>query len=294
MQTKYSDPNIHFSLEGYRFDALNIVFERFTRTIPSHSHGSGCYEIHCIPTGYGKLEADGAFCEIGPNTVYVTGPHVRHAQTPIPRDPMQEYCIYLKVRSPHTKKMPTPLMDIFLAMPFWYGNDSQGIIVLVKQLFEELERRRTGYLLQAELLLSQLILSLVRSYEQTPGKTKTDSIPDSDSGKSVIIEEYFLYEYSHLSLEELARRLNLSPRQTQRLLLEYYGNTFQQKKAEARMSAAAILLGERDRSITSIAETLGYSSPEHFSSEFKKYYGTSPRSFKNQTSYSSEIATFRK
>ena len=281
MQTKYSDLDIHFKFEGYIVNALNIVFERFTRTIPSHSHGSGCYEIHYIPTGYGKLESEGNFYEIVPNTLYITGPHVKHAQTPILTNPMQEYCIYLKVNKPLKKMTDSPIMDSFLSTVFWYGNDSQGIFPLIKQLFDELEHRRTGYLQEVELLLSQLIIFLVRDYEHSkPAANQSLSRNISDS-KSVIIEEYFLYEYSQLSLDGLADRLKLSARQTQRLLQEYYGKTFQQKKAEARMSAAAILLGEKIRSITSISNALGYSSPEHFSTDFKKYYGTSPRNFRS-------------
>lgn len=302
MRTKYSDLDIHFEFEGFRIDAPNIIFERFTRTIPAHSHGSGCYEIHYIPGGYGKLEADNAFYDIAPGTLYVTGPHVRHAQTPILRDPMQEYCVYLKVHTTAKKKTPSPLMDVFLSTNFWYGNDSQeilshamnsqgvhsremssfGIHFLMKQLFAELERKDTGYLTQAKLLLSQLIVCLVRNYERGARQTELRPARNLQDGKSVIIEEYFLYEYDHLSLDGLADRLGLSQRQTQRLLLEYYGNTFQQKKTEARMSAAAIFLGDKSRSVTSVAEALGYSSPEHFAAEFKKYYGVSPRAFRSR------------
>ena len=97
---------------------------------------------------------------------------------------------------------------------------------------------------------------------------------------SVIIEEYFLYEYRNLSLEELAKRLGRSPRQTQRLLLEYYGKSYQQKKAEAKMSAAALLLADKSKNMASISEELGYSSPEHFSAAFRGYYGTTPREYR--------------
>ena len=65
-------------------------------------------------------------------------------------------------------------------------------------------------------------------------------------------------------LEELAVKLGLGTRQTERLLQKHYGKTFLQKKTEARMSAAAILLTDSSRSITSVAEALGYSSIEHF------------------------------
>ena len=63
--------------------------------------------------------------------------------------------------------------------------------------------------------------------------------------------------------------------------------TILQKKAEARMSAAAILLTDTGKSITAIAEELGYSSIEHFSSAFKHYYHISPRQYRKGAAYHS-------
>ncbi len=64
MKTSYHDIDIHFSVENVKIHALNIVFELFTRTIPTHSHGNHCYEIHYIPAGYGKLVANGQYYDI--------------------------------------------------------------------------------------------------------------------------------------------------------------------------------------------------------------------------------------
>lgn len=284
MKTQYTSIDLHFSLDGIPIHTLNLIFERFTRVIPSHSHGNGCYEIHYIPAGYGRLKADGKYYDISPNTLFVTGPHVEHAQSPLLSDPMQEYCVYFRFPGSSRSKKPSLLMDSFLSTRFWIGQDAQGIHFLMKQLFDELEHHYTGYRNQVELLLSQLIIYLVRNYEQE--KKPEYRLADTNlyNSKSMIIEEYFLYEYRTLSLDVLADRLRLSTRQTQRLLREYYGKTFQQKKAEARMSAASILLGEKNRSIASIAEELGYSSAEHFSSAFKKYYHVSPGSYRRNTS----------
>lgn len=282
MRTLYTDLDIRFTLDNIPVHALNIVFERFTRTIPSHSHGSGCYEIHYIPFGCGKLKSGEQYYDITPNTLFVTGPHVEHAQAPIPDDPMQEYCVYLKIRGVSHPKTASPVMDAFTSLPFWIGEDTQGIHILMKNLFSELEHRYTGYQNQVELLLAQLIICVVRNYEQHRISQTSFAHTNLSHSNSVIIEEYFLYEYQSLSLSVLADKLKLSPRQTQRLLMEYYGKTFQQKKAEARMSAAAILLSDQSRSIASIAEALGYSSAEHFSSAFRSYYGTSPREYRKQ------------
>lgn len=282
MKTLYTNMDIHFSIDNIPVHALNIVFERFTRTIPSHSHGNGCYEIHYIPFGYGKLTANEEHYDIAPNTLYVTGPHIKHAQAPVPPDSMQEYCVYLKIRDTSRQKKISPLMNAFISTPFWIGKDTQGIHSLMRQLFHELEHHYIGYQNQVELLLSQLLICMVRNYEQCQFSHTAFARNNLTDSKSIIIEEYFLYEYHSLSLNVLADRLKLSSRQTQRLLMESYGKSFQQKKTEAKMSAASILLSDKSKSITSIAEELGYSSAEHFSFAFRKYYGTSPREYRKR------------
>lgn len=287
MKTAYTNLNLHFTIGDVPIRALNIIFERFTRPIPSHSHGNGCYEIHFIPDGYGTLQADNRYYDIVPDTLFVTGPHVEHAQTPLLHNPMQEYCVYLKISDSARTKKTSPVMDAFIATPFWFGRDTQNIRALMEKLFFELEKRDLGYQDLVCLLLSQLLIDVVRNFKPCSGSAdhaanealKQDNLAVSTS---VIIEEYFLYEYSSLSLKELSGRLKLSPRQTQRLLQEYYGKSFQQKKTEARMSAATILLADKARTIFSIAEDLGYCSSEHFSSSFRSYYKTSPTEYRKR------------
>ena len=129
-----------------------------------------------------------------------------------------------------------------------------------------------------ESLLRQLLVRLVRNFEEKKGSGRCAGSLITTDKTAVIIEDYFLYEYQNLSLEELAGKLGLGTRQTERLL---------QKKTEARMSAAAILLTDSSRNITSVAEALGYSSIEHFSSAFKNYYQISPRQYRKEGAYHS-------
>lgn len=48
------------------------------------------------------------------------------------------------------------------------------------------------------------------------------------------------------------------------------------------MSAACILLENSDRSISSIAEALGYSTPEQFSVTFKRQYQLTPTEYRKR------------
>lgn len=285
MITRYQDLDISFTIGNTDFHALNLIYEQFHRTIPSHAHGNGSYEIHYISDGYGRALVDGKYYEIMPGTLYVTGPHIEHAQTPLPEHPMCEYCIYLKTEQRRSALEKTSeennLAKTFMETTFWFGQDSQMTGEVITTLFEELKDRHTGWELQAEALLRQIFVKLVRNYEKNMSSKSLVRSHSTDK-TSVIIEEYFLYQYRSLSLEDLARQLGLGTRQTERLLQRQYGKTFLQKKTEARMSAAAILLSSTESSITSIAEEIGYSSIEHFTSAFRNYYGISPRQYRKE------------
>lgn len=285
MLTRLDNFDLHFSLGEYDFHISNIVLERFERSIPRHSHSKNSYEIHYIPFGRGNAVINGNAYDIVPNTLFITGPFVEHSQIPDSGDPMCEYCIYLKTgrtTAPCGSSCEKELAGIFRRTPFWFGQDSQDIHTLMKQLFFELEHRYTGYAVQAQILLKQLIIKLVRNYEGTAQTNSPVDAPSLIDNKYLIIEECFLYEYRTLTLDTLASRLGLGIRQTERLLKIHYGKTFLQKKTEARMSAASILLQNPDLSITQIAEDTGYSCIEHFSASFRRYYGQSATAYRRR------------
>ena len=190
-------------------------------------------------------------------------------------DPLSEYCVYLKLsdEARNVKKVQSPVR-IFRSTDVWYGKDKCGIQRLMKSLFAELAKHDIGYRVAVESIIKQIMIACVRNYPVTDIDTDYTG-PGSNDDQYLTIEEAFLYEHATLTLTALASRLNLSTRQTQRLLMEHYGMNFQSKKTEAKMSAAAIMLQSTDMTVTTIADELGYSSVEHFSSAFKKYYGTS-------------------
>lgn len=283
MRISYNNHNIKFTMDYIDFYAIHFVSDRFIRSIPSHSHSDNSFEIHYIPYGKGKVQIDHKTYQVIPNTLYVTGPHIEHEQIPDKEDPMFEYCIYLKLeKKNYTKKEQKhdSYLESFENTKSWFGQDSKNIHPLMQQIFLELDKKYTGYLKQVETLLQQLIIQLIRNYENIHQLQPQTNSFDLDRSKYLVIEEYFLYEYTDLSLDALSKRLGLSPRQTERLLKQHYSKTFLQKKTEAKMSAASILLMDSNKRITNIALELGYSSVEHFSNAFKRYYHISARDYR--------------
>lgn len=281
---KYRDLDIHFSIEDIDFHTLNISVEKLDHLIPMHSHSKNSYEIHYISYGNGTLRCNENNYELMPGTLYVTGPKVEHEQISAKDDPMTEYCIYLKVQY-DAKAVRGAFVESFLKKVFWLGVGDTIYHEWMKQIISELEQRPAGYELVLKSLLQQVILYLARKYQE---KDELSSNESSSSKSSIandltylIIEEAFLYDYKDVTLKSLSEQIGLGVRQTERLLKLHYQKTFQQKKTEARMSAASSLLRDNTLSISDIAFSLGYSSVEHFSNAFKKYYGSTPSSYRH-------------
>lgn len=282
----YQDRNIVFMMEGESVYVGNIVYERFARSIPMHAHSDNSYEIHYICAGHGKVTVSGKEYDTRPGTLYITGPRIRHSMVPDPEDPLEEYCVYLKLTPGAGSNVAaaTPIR-IFRTATEWYGRDRYGIQALMKSLFAELENEHIGYRAVVESIIKQIIIACVRNCSDAATDNDQKGLLSGDN-QYLAIEEAFLYEYATITLTDLSKRLNLSTRQTQRLLMEHYGMNFQNKKTEAKMSAASLMLTTQDMSVTAIADELGYSSVEHFSSAFKKYYRMSATSYRDAVNQS--------
>jgi len=279
----YDNLNISFPIGSFLCQALKISFEQCLRSFPSHSHSKNSWELHYIAYGKGRITLNHESHDISANSFFITGPHVEHSQFSDPLDPVAEYCVYLTFDPSFSrlKHQENPdFLASFINTYAFIGRDSQDIHLLMQNLFYELDHKNTGFMTQVITLLTQLLIKSVRNSkgEKQPVSLFEPSTPMDRN--YLIIEECFLYEYQDLTLEKLAVRLGLSSRQTERLLRKHYDKTFLQKKQESKMAAAAVLLKNPKCRITDAAMALGYSSIEHFSYAFCRYYGVSAREWR--------------
>ncbi|MEZ2310630.1 GlxA family transcriptional regulator [Paraburkholderia sp. RCC_158] len=85
---------------------------------------------------------------------------------------------------------------------------------------------------------------------------------------------------SPLSLVELARRLEMSVRQLERLFTAETGKSPLAYGRQIRIRTASWLLTSSDRSVADIASSCGFSDSSHLGREFKKEFGESPNAYR--------------
>lgn len=271
-----------FALGSLLISPVHARIEQLRPVIAAHTHSNTSYEIHYAERGRGAVAIGGETHAVTGDTLYVTGPGVTHAQTSNIDDPITEYCLYLDCqRGSGASRDPFVL---FAKTTFWIGRDDGLIFPLMKQLIEENRRPQPDTREMSETFFRQIIIRLTRLYRrQSPAGAHEAPTPLlTRAGLMPIIEDAFFYRHSSLTLDDLARLLNLSVRQTQRLIKQNFGKTFSQKLTEARIAAASQYLVNTGLSITEISERTGFSSIEHFSGVFHRLTGSSPREYRKQ------------
>jgi transcriptional regulator GlxA family with amidase domain len=83
-----------------------------------------------------------------------------------------------------------------------------------------------------------------------------------------------------LNLTELAKRLEMSVRQLERLFTAETGKSPHAYGRQIRIRTASWLLTSSDRSVADIASSCGFSDSSHLGREFRKEFGESPNAYR--------------
>ncbi len=83
----------------------------------------------------------------------------------------------------------------------------------------------------------------------------------------------------NISIEELAKSVNLNRTTLQRVFKQMYGLTIYEYRTQVRIQEAKNLILKNTYSITEIAGMCGYSNASKFSAVFRKYTGINPREY---------------
>ncbi|MDD6380689.1 MAG: AraC family transcriptional regulator [Lachnospiraceae bacterium] len=141
-----------------------------------------------------------------------------------------------------------------------------------------------------ELLLKQFLLNLSRygifHYDQM-----TEPAGTSDSDKDILkAAKYISENYNeHITLSSLAQMVGLTPSYFSRKFTQVTGTGMKEYLSYMRLDAAANQLRSTTHNITEIAMDCGFSDSNYFKDAFKKMYGVSPRTYRNERGHTDNI-----
>ena len=96
-----------------------------------------------------------------------------------------------------------------------------------------------------------------------------------------VIKNYLQKSYQSATLEEAAQLVHMNPYYLSKFFKDKTGENFSDYFIAVRMNKAAELLNDIAYKTYEISEMVGYSNPKNFTRTFKKFFGKTPKEFRN-------------
>ena len=268
----FSGWNITFQIENAEFRLVEAKRTLFYENFPNHMHSF--FELHYICGGEGTLILPDAMYPLSEGVLYLIPPKLFHEQRTYWQNLMEEYTFSFDVKKVKTDSA-FDLYGKFSRQDFWIGEGDYLIKDSFGLLEEEAKKRDIGFSYIIRSVLEQMIIRFLRNIPQKqPVVQKNGTTPYER--RKFIIDETMIYQYKDITLDKLAEYLNLSSRQTARILEEEYGMSFSKLRRQSRLHAAASLLIGTKLTVDEVAELVGYENEIYFGKQFKELYGVTP------------------
>ena len=259
-----------------------LGYSHYSRSRPSvseHLH-PGCLEVTLCMRGSLVFECGGKACRVLPGNVFVTQPDEWHRLSTNPKG-LVMYWLFFRLEPARRNILQLPRQE----------SDAlrHALRTLSRRLFKGSDRLRLSFqrLIKLHDELSpgpfrslalrgvalELLLALIEAAQHPPEASGSDRLQR-------LIAAMRQRPQDDYPIDRLAREAALSPSQLTTRFKQLTGLPPYTFLLACRARSAQTLLLTTDTSITAIAQSLGFSSSQHFAMQFKREFGITPSAWR--------------
>ena len=181
--------------------------------------------------------------------------------------------IYTKYVKPIIQDFYFPYI-IFDSSEEWHSE----VISIIKELIAASERKAEEKELEISICLQQFWKLIFKHRKNIP-QPDVESNVDFERLRSIITYIELNYE-NRITLDDIASTINLCKEECCRLFKRCMNTSIFDYIIQFRIEKSAKLLKETDRSVTEIAQSVGFNDANHFAKLFRREKGVSPSQFR--------------
>ncbi len=260
----------------------NMSMERST---PYYYHQHLYFEFHYVEKGIAEFICQEKPLQLQDGQLLIIPPGIYHSITKQTEE-VSQISLSISILPPKGGTGET-IYHFFRALP-----RDRATILSAKHsdLREDLLRLRQlaedphPHFLTREKIRALSNVFLIGLYELLADRENLDFLTEqTPPSQEYVLDTYFASRFvSHSSSRELAEQLHISPRQLHRTIKKKYNMNYREKSKETRVEIATNLLHNSDKSISQIAELLGYSRSANFSCFIKNATGKTPSQIRKE------------
>lgn len=241
-------------------------------TYPLHRHDY--FEFEIIKRGSLLHELNGTREILHKGDIIALSPKDLHRFTVLEPVEICNFCIYYK-------DAPSPVENLISSVKFpLRGTFSDAALEKAIDFFTKIfEQIKAEGDFEREIIIAYTLLLLTDIFSVVRNTTASCAV----GGYSYVVcaMEYISEHFaSHISLNDVANHVHLSPSYFSKLFAEISGKSFVHYLTEQRVEHARLLLATTESSVTEVAFASGFGSFSAFSRAFQAYCGITPTEFK--------------
>jgi AraC-like DNA-binding protein/quercetin dioxygenase-like cupin family protein len=263
---------------------LSFFYWGYAKNHPDNQpHRHSFYEVCYVSGGTGRFFHGGAWHGVRPGDVFIARPGFVH-QIVSDGEGMELYWVAYSWETAGGQE--SELSELFrnLARSSRLVAHDDGRLANVWPTLRITARQEEpGTACQLECLMSSIVVSIGQLLCPKPSLASViqRDVVDRESG---LIRQAVLYIHAnlaeHLTIAEVSRHVNVSPRHFCRLFNHYMGCTFVQYLHHLRLDMARTLLCDPGRSIQQVAERVGLPDVHYFTRLFTRAVGVPPSRYR--------------
>lgn len=285
--------DLQFRWGGFGVRVIRCHLTHFAPGYVINFHKHSEFEFHFIPKGKGKVIIRDQIYDLHEGLFYLTGPDVLHYQESDPSEPMDELCLHCDfVPLDHVGESGGGWVDALEAeeareciealrrMPAVPMADKYNAMNGFLEAYRMWEEQPIGYYTQIKQAIIQILLRAARVHDN---RVAGGGIPvrDMNYHRYQLATQYIQdNESMPISLEQVADRINVSPRQMQRIFSSEGKTTFRDYVEHVRLTLICDELIRTDHSVEEIAARHGYTNPNYLYPVFKHKYQMTPSAYR--------------
>jgi AraC-like DNA-binding protein len=158
-----------------------------------------------------------------------------------------------------------------------HNSETQGVLNRIVQIYSENHPDRSA---MVALAVSELTIRLLHQQTREFILAFSQQEPDNN-GLSAALNHIKLHLSENVNIDDLARISCMSRTKFFHEFKVHLGCSPMAYQLQSRLKKAAVLL-KKGEQITQVCFALGFTNTSHFSRSFKKFYGISPRQYKDR------------
>ncbi len=261
-----------------------IVFKNHleTKSPPIHAHGQ--LELGYCVKGSGIFFVENSIYPFRSGDISVIFPGERHIAQSASFEATEWYFMNIDMDAMFSEEM-THTLELYNGIKndknihggIFIGEDNIDYRDIIIALVKENNEKSRDYAYMCRLLISKMLLLMSRSPLKNDERGTTEL-----SGEPIMPAILYMmsHYYEDIKVPELAEMCHLSEGHMRRLFLSVLGYSPLEYLHRCRINyACALLRSESKRSVSSIAEEVGYTTLSSFYRKFKQYVGCMPKEY---------------